>query len=80
MDEETKEKLVSHLLGTYASARESGERAARLGIDYRATNKCFGIDYEGQSYSLPANYVADHPDGGDDLADQIKRWAQGGRA
>lgn len=77
MDDETREKLVAHLLKTYTAAQKSGESAMRTGISYSGLNKCFGMNLDDTPYELPANNVADHPDGGDELVEEIKRWVRG---
>jgi hypothetical protein len=73
-------ELFAHLIKTFFQAKESGEDAMRAGIVYNAVNKTFGIVIDNNSFSLLANFVADHPEGGDELVNRIKRWINGDRA
>ncbi len=75
-----KEDLFAHLLKTFTEACDDGEGAAPLGIDYNGVNQTFGIVIDDESHVLPENFVADHPEGGDELAGRIKSWARGGKA
>lgn len=74
----TKQKLMDELVTRYENTAFSGKGAAASGVTYNAKNKCFGLAFDdAESEDLPANFVADHPNGGDEFSDNIKKWIKG---
>lgn len=74
----TKQELMDELVNRYENSAFSGKGAAESGVTYNAKNTCFGLTFDdADSQELPANFVADHQNGGDEYTDNIKKWIRG---
>ena len=71
-----KQKLMDELVNRYEDSAMFGKSAKKAGVFYSVKNKCFSIEISDQWFDRPANFVADHPKGGDELSANIKRWIQ----
>lgn len=71
-----KTEIIKYLVEIYENHKKDTKIAMHLGIAYKAINKMFSIEIEGNQYSLSSNELSDSPDGiGDELANKIKVWA-----
>ncbi len=62
-----KDKLMEELINRYEDSAIAGKSATDAGVSYSPESKCFTIKYEVDEHELIAKFLADHPQGGDEL-------------
>ncbi len=73
-----KDKLMEELINRYEDSAIAGKSATDAGVSYSPESKCFTIKYEVDEHELIAKFLADHPQGGDELEQNIKNWIKNG--
>lgn len=74
----TRQKLMDELVNRYEDNAIAGKSAKEAGVSYSLKTKCFNIEYGDHVFELPAKFLADHPQGGDELEQHIKAWIKNG--
>lgn len=72
-----KQKLMDELVNRYEDSAIFGKSGKDAGVSYSPKTKCFTLEFGNDSHDLPAKFLADHPQGGDELEQNIKRWLKG---
>lgn len=70
--------LMEELFDRYEDSAIAGKSAQSVGVSYNTTTKSFGLTYGADVFELPAKFLADHPNGGDELEQNIKNWIKNG--
>lgn len=69
---------MEELVNRYEDSAIAGRSAKNAGVLYSVKNTCFSIEVNDEWFDLPATFLADHPLGGDELEQNIKRWIANG--
>lgn len=65
---------MDELVHRYEDCALFGKSAKASGVTYSTKTKCFTIEIDDEPLDLPAKFLADHPQGGDELEQHIKAW------
>lgn len=72
-----KQKLMEELVNRYEDSAIAGQSAKDAGVSYSLKTKAFTLEFGDDSHDLPASFLANHPQGGDELSANIKNWIKG---
>ena len=70
----TKQQLMEELIVRYEDNAIAGKSAKAAGVAYSTATKLFTLKFGKDEHDLPAKFLADHPQGGDELEQNIKAW------
>jgi hypothetical protein len=73
-----KQKLMEELVNRYEDSAIAGKSAKDAGVSYSPASKCFTLKFDVDEHELIAKFLADHPQGGDELEQNIKNWIKNG--
>ena len=73
-----KQKLMEELVVRYEDSAIAGKSAKGAGVSYSTKTKCFSLKFGNVTHELPAKYLADHPQGGDELEQHMKAGIKNG--
>lgn len=73
-----KQKLMDELVIRYEDSAIAGKGAKSAGVSYSTATKNFTLKFGKDEHELPAKFLADHPQGGDELEQHIKEWIKRG--